>query len=257
MQAVADLLRIGTSVACTGWNYAKTRKRFYRSGLRQLQRAADVWLKEEKHRSWYQEHFLCWTTACDVADHILRCTVVAADGAQQRCIDRAEQKARVFAPRTRHRCTGNSFSRQSLCPHPHLGALPHFSREPSFVIQLGDLIDGRNAPEHSDVALRATKAELVRLSDAMPLGVLSVLGNHELYNFRKERWAQEVMFYLDVRDIILHSCSQVSLRHMNLTSFVSNRARARPHWFESNHVCCNTARVPARTCSCFTTRQLQ
>lgn len=62
----------------------------------------------------------------------------------------------------------------------------------SFVLQLGDLIDGYNAPRQSESALRSVKKELDRLAESLPLGVLSSLGNHELYNFTKQRWAQEV-----------------------------------------------------------------
>lgn len=62
----------------------------------------------------------------------------------------------------------------------------------SFVLQLGDLIDGRNAPGGSEAALARTKGELARLEKKLALGVLNSLGNHELYNFPKERWAREV-----------------------------------------------------------------
>ncbi|CAM9854741.1 unnamed protein product, partial [Choristocarpus tenellus] len=66
------------------------------------------------------------------------------------------------------------------------------SEEHQFVLQLGDLIDGRNSPVASEAALSATRRELDRLAKALPLGVLSSLGNHELYNFPKERWAREL-----------------------------------------------------------------
>ena len=36
------------------------------------------------------------------------------------------------------------------------------------------------------------KGELDRLAEGLPLGVLNSLGNHELYNFSKRRWAREV-----------------------------------------------------------------
>lgn len=60
------------------------------------------------------------------------------------------------------------------------------------MLQLGDVIDGRNWPHGSEAALRSVKEELDRLAAALPLGVLNSLGNHELYNFSKERWAREV-----------------------------------------------------------------
>lgn len=62
----------------------------------------------------------------------------------------------------------------------------------SFVLQLGDCIDGKNRPDSSDAALRDVRLELDRLGATLPLGVVSTLGNHELYNFPKERWAREV-----------------------------------------------------------------
>ncbi|CAN0348005.1 unnamed protein product, partial [Ectocarpus sp. 8 AP-2014] len=62
-----------------------------------------------------------------------------------------------------------------------------------FVLQLGDVIDGSNkAHGKSETALRSVKAEVDRLAASLPLGVLSSLGNHELYNFPKQRWAREV-----------------------------------------------------------------
>lgn len=42
--------------------------------------------------------------------------------------------------------------------------------------------------------MRNVTKELDRLSYVLPLGVLSSLGNHELYNFSKHRWAREVWF---------------------------------------------------------------
>lgn len=60
------------------------------------------------------------------------------------------------------------------------------------MLQLGDCIDGRNRPDGSQAALRDVKVELDRLGAALPLGVVSTLGNHDLYNFPKERWAREV-----------------------------------------------------------------
>ncbi|CAM9365271.1 unnamed protein product, partial [Sphacelaria rigidula] len=62
----------------------------------------------------------------------------------------------------------------------------------SFVLQLGDCIDGKNRPDSSDAALRDVRLELDRLGATLPLGVVSTLGNHELYNFPKERWAREL-----------------------------------------------------------------
>ncbi|CAN0570363.1 unnamed protein product, partial [Ectocarpus sp. 12 AP-2014] len=61
-----------------------------------------------------------------------------------------------------------------------------------FVLQLGDVIDGSNkAHGKSETALRSVKAEVDRLAASLPLGVLNSLGNHELYNFPKQRWARE------------------------------------------------------------------
>ena len=65
--------------------------------------------------------------------------------------------------------------------------------QPRFVLQLGDVIDGsNNAHGKSETALRSVKAEVDRLAASLPLGVLNSLGNHELYNFPKRRWAREV-----------------------------------------------------------------
>eukprot|EP00752_Nemacystus_decipiens_P005814 g5259.t1 len=62
-----------------------------------------------------------------------------------------------------------------------------------FALQLGDVIDGANKRNgHSEAALSSVKAEVDRLSASLPLGVLSSLGNHELYNFPKRRWAKEL-----------------------------------------------------------------
>lgn len=62
-----------------------------------------------------------------------------------------------------------------------------------FALQLGDVIDGSNSWNgHSEAALSSVKAELDRLTTSLPLGVLNSLGNHELYNFPKKRWAKEV-----------------------------------------------------------------
>ncbi|CAN0325583.1 unnamed protein product [Ectocarpus sp. 12 AP-2014] len=62
-----------------------------------------------------------------------------------------------------------------------------------FVLQLGDVIDGSNkAHGKSETALRSVKAEVDRLAASLPLGVLNSLGNHELYNFPKQRWAREL-----------------------------------------------------------------
>lgn len=62
-----------------------------------------------------------------------------------------------------------------------------------FALQLGDVIDGSNKRQRrSEAALRSVKAEIDRLAASLPLGVLNSLGNHELYNFPKKRWAQEV-----------------------------------------------------------------
>lgn len=62
-----------------------------------------------------------------------------------------------------------------------------------FVLQLGDVIDGTNKRQgQSEAALTSVKTEIDRLATSLPLGVLNSLGNHELYNFPKERWAREV-----------------------------------------------------------------
>lgn len=66
-----------------------------------------------------------------------------------------------------------------------------------FALQLGDVIDGGNKRNgHSEAALSSVKAEVDRLAATLPLGVLNSLGNHELYNFPKKRWAKEVIFPL-------------------------------------------------------------
>ncbi|CAN0401483.1 unnamed protein product, partial [Laminaria digitata] len=62
-----------------------------------------------------------------------------------------------------------------------------------FALQLGDVIDGCNRRHgQSEDALRDVKGELDRLKEGLPLGVLNSLGNHELYNFSKRRWAREI-----------------------------------------------------------------
>lgn len=51
-----------------------------------------------------------------------------------------------------------------------------------FILQLGDLIDGFNAPEQSEQALEV----VLRILNGLGCPVYHSLGNHELYNFRKE-----------------------------------------------------------------------
>eukprot|EP00903_Cladosiphon_okamuranus_P014139 g13140.t1 len=75
------------------------------------------------------------------------------------------------------------------------GAVDWWLREEThrFALQLGDVIDGANKRNgHSEAALSSVKAEVDRLAASLPLGVLSSLGNHELYNFPKQRWAKEL-----------------------------------------------------------------
>lgn len=43
-----------------GWNYNKTYRRYYRAALLKLQRAVDVWIRDETHRS-YETHRSCYS----------------------------------------------------------------------------------------------------------------------------------------------------------------------------------------------------
>lgn len=59
----------------------------------------------------------------------------------------------------------------------------------AFMLQLGDLIDGFNAPEQSEQALEV----VLRILEGAGCPVHHSLGNHELYNFRKEVKDQSCM----------------------------------------------------------------
>jgi hypothetical protein len=68
----------------------------------------------------------------------------------------------------------------------HRGELRGEERERFFVLQLGDLLDGFNAPADSERAVATLLGELEALGGDCP--VHHCLGNHELYNFPRAVW---------------------------------------------------------------------
>jgi len=70
-------------------------------------------------------------------------------------------------------------------------AVQYFNTYPvplAFVAQLGDLIDGKNAPHNSETALARALAVIERCT----VPFVNLIGNHELYNFDRETLARRL-----------------------------------------------------------------